>query len=373
MKETSTLFTLSSFLMLSLACVLSNCVSIPTNKAERITKQFVLQRMGGPEGSVLTSGKVRTVLGYPINDDDGLYESGVLSESAGLFMMYAVLSGDKEVFDRQLKMTQSMLLDANGLFYWKVDANGKNPARVSAIVDDIRIAHASILAFDLWKEPRYRDFAKLVSDAMLSLELNKDGQLVDFLNWREQGEPIPAATIRLSYIDIEAMNALLVLDPRWANVRKNTGKLLLKGQTHTGLYYERFNYKTNKFESERQNVINQFYCALFAMEIESGDSPFLGWLRKSFERDGKVYAEYDCLTGEPTKFFESSSVYALAARYALKLGDLELAKALMGKLLSFQNKNRWSPMYGGFYDDEVFSFDNLEALITLNLFNRATK
>lgn len=105
------------------------------------------------------------------------------------------------------------------------------------------------------------------------------------------------------------------------------------------------------------------------MPQESDRHLFHTWLKRRFDADGAIYAEYDSRTGEPSKFFESTSVYALAARYALLVGDRDLSGRFLEKLMGFQNLNPLSPMYGGFCDDEVYSFDNLEALISLRLHN----
>jgi endo-1,4-beta-D-glucanase Y len=255
-----------------------------------------------------------------------------------------------------------------GLFYWKVSPDGNE--KTSASVDDLRIANAAAMAYRNWSDPKYQDMAEKLSRSILQHEV-QDGLLVDFLNWREEGPPIPARVIQLSYIDTFAMDTLVQYDAEWARVLKRSGEVLLGGQRESGLFYEQYNLDTGQYEGEEQNVINQLYCALFAFFVDPKNDRFTVWLKTRFEEDGKIYAQYNSKTGEPMQWFESTSVYALAARYAYITGEKELAGALFAKMLSFQNRNRWSPMYGGFYDDEVFSFDNLEALITLRLFNNA--
>jgi hypothetical protein len=120
-------------------------------------------------------------------------------------------------------------------------------------------------------------------------------------------------------------------------------------------------------------MINQLYCALFALELEKSGRPFAVWLRKRFAADGALYAQYDSAAGEPTETFESTSVYALASRYAYLAGDEALGDELIKKLLGFQNLNPFSSMYGAFADDEVYSFDNFEALIALRVHNERRK
>lgn len=339
-----------------------------TKKAEKIAKQFVFSKLAGRGDSILTTGKVRRFLGIPFVDSRALRQSGVLSETVGLTMVYAVAANDRALFDRQLGFVNSTLVGPFGLYHWKVSHNGKDVANVSASVDDLRIANALILAHRNWSAPRYGHLADKLARNIATHEV-VDNRLCDFLNWREQGDPIRANQIQLSYIDTIAMRAMVNLDPAWEKILSESGKILLGGRFANGLFYESYDLGTGTYQGENQNMINQLYCALFAVELEQSDARFSVWLRDRFKRDGKIYAQYDCATGEPTLFYESTSVYALAARYANKIGDHELEKGLIDKLLSFQNGNRWSPMYGGFYDDEVYSFDNVEALITLRLHN----
>ncbi len=351
------------------ATSLMACPSAVSNeKAEQVAKRFVTSRLAGPNGEILSRGKVRYFLGFPIYDDDALLESGYLSESAGLFLIYAAIAQDRDLFDRHLGLTKEKLMGPYGLFYWKVSPDGQE--KTSASVDDLRIANAAAMAYRNWSDPKYQDMAEKLSRSILQHEV-QDGVLVDFLNWREKGPPMPARTVQLSYMDTLAMDTLVQYDSEWSKVLKRSGELLLGGQRESGLFYEQYNLDTGKYEGEEQNVINQLYCALFAFFIDPKNDRFTVWLKKRFEEDGKIYAQYNSKTGEPMLWFESTSVYALAARYAYATGEKKLAGALLAKMLSFQNINRWSPMYGGFYDDEVFSFDNLEALITLRLFNNA--
>lgn len=372
MRSRYVLSTITALLVIGATGVCGFTAKDDPKRAERIAKNFLQKRMVGPEGAILTSGKVRHVLGFPIYDDDELLVSGVLSESVGLIMQYAVIADDRKMFDNQVKLLKNRLLGKYGLFHWKVSHDGKTVANVSASLDDLRIAHALVLAFREWNDKEYLDFAKQLSKNILRYEIS-NGYLVDFLNWREKGEPIRANTLRLSYIDIAAMKELAVYNTEWNEILKNSAKLLKNGKTSKGLYYDRYNFETGQYEDAKQNVINQFYCALAEAETGSGYNVFTAWLKEQFEQERKIYAQYDSITSEPLQYFESTSIYALAVRYAMRVTERDLTEKLMDKMLSFQNKNRWSPMFGGFFDDEVYSFDNLEALITLGYYNQSSR
>ncbi len=340
-------------------------------KAEKLARHFVLERLRLSNGAILTSGSIHRVLLFPIFDQAELLASGVLSESVGLAMRYAVLANDRVLFDQQFEFARKKMTGRYGLFFWKMSHDGETASPASASLDDLRIVHASLDAARLWREPRYAAFARDIADNIWQHEV-VEGALRDALSWREYGEAETATTLQLSYIDIPALQALVAMDAEtWQPVLTRTGDLLLAGQRDNGLFYEQFDFETNRYTGERQNMINQLYCAIFAVPLEKNGHPFHEWLRQTVKDDGALYAAYDVSTGMAAGTFESTSVYALAARYATLVGDRELAGRMLDKLLRFQNLNPLSPLYGGFCDDEVYSFDNLEALISLRLHNAA--
>ncbi|NLH47613.1 MAG: hypothetical protein GX444_03310 [Myxococcales bacterium] len=341
--------------------------AISPSKAEELAKRFVLDRMSGPNGGILTNCKVRRLLLFPIFDPADLLASGVLSETIGLAMQYAVLADDRPFFDKQLQFARQKMLGPQGLFYWKVSYDGELVAGTSAVIDDLRIVGAALQAAEKWGDAAYRSFADDIAGNIWQYEV-VGGVLRDFLNWRDYGDPVVADTLQLSYIEIPTLRALAKRAPEWQPILEQTGRILLAGRMASGLFYENYNFAEKRYMGDQQNMINQLYCALFAAELEQGDHPFAEWLRNRFAADGVLYAQYDG-SGQPLQFFESTSVYALAARYAFRIGDRALGESLLAKLLEFQNVNPISPMYGGFSDDEVYSFDNLEALLTLRRYN----
>ena len=238
------------------------------------------------------------------------------------------------------------------------------------MIDDLRVIQACLLAHEKWQHQDYLDFAREVADNVVQYEV-VDDVLRDFWNWRDYGQPMVSPTLQLSYIDTLTMKRLAKIAPEWQEIFQKTGEILKEGQLESGLFYEKFDFKDQGYRGEKQNMINQLYCALFAAEIEGESHPFADWMIDRFKQDGKLYAQYDSNTGEPTEFFESTAVYALAARYALRIRENKLGEQLIARMMKFQNLNSFSKMYGGFFDDEVYSFDNLEALISLRIHNSA--
>jgi len=340
-------------------------------KAERLARAFVLERLRLPSGAILTSGKVRRLLLFPMFNQSDLLASGVLSESAGLMMYYAALAGERALFDQQWEFAKKKMLGQYGLFFWKISHDGELAASSSASVDDLRIVQACLLAHKQWGEPKYLAFARDIADNIWRYEV-VDNALRDSLSWHGYGEPETAPTLQLSYADIPALQALTAVDAEtWKPVLQRTSEILLGGRRDSGLFWEKFDFGEKQYQGARQNTINLLYCAIFAAPLEGEKHSFLQWMKQTLADNGVLYSEYDSDSGAATSFFESTSVYALAARYAMLVGDHDLAAKLIDKLLHFQNLNPLSPMYGGFFDDEVYSFDNLEALISLRLHNAA--
>jgi Glycosyl hydrolases family 8 len=337
-------------------------------KAELMCRRFIEKRMMSAEGGIYTTSKVKNYLIFKKFRLDDFRRSGLLSESTGIMMNYAVAADDRELFDRQLKFTKKSLVGQIGLFFWKITHDGELTANSTASVDDLRIVGACLDAYEQWKSKPYLDYAMQVAQAIKNYEV-VDGALRDFVNWRDWGEHTVATQAQLSYLDLPTMLKLSRLDATWKKILERNLKILKNGQLGAGLFYEGYDFSRGAYFGYQQNTINQLYCGLFLTASPDDRHELLTFFKEKMDEDGAIYAEYNSLSGEPTKFFESSSVYALLTRYALRCGDVKFAAEVIERLLYFQSKNRISPMYGSFCDDEVFSFDNLEALLALRYYN----
>jgi len=363
---------LSSLVFLAAGLAASSAPAPGIRNAERICRKFIEKRLVTEDGGVFTQSEIRGWWIFRRLDRKTLKASGVLSESTGLLLKYAVLADDRDLFEQQFAFAKRYLTGQIGLFFWKVSHDGELTANSTASVDDLRIVGACIDAFERWKNEKHLEFALQVAENIRRHEV-VDNHLRDFVNWRDWGNRTVADTIRLSYIDLETMRKIAKYQPAWKEVFKAGETLLAEGRMPSGLFLERFNFSKGKYEGMRQNTINQVYCALFFSESEKNGGKTLAFFKDQLEENGAIFAEYDALTGEATKFFESTSVYALLARYALKTGDSAMARAMLERLLKFQNENTFSSLYGSFSDDEIYSFDNLEALLTLRSFQESAQ
>ncbi|MCZ7585490.1 MAG: hypothetical protein M5R36_20305 [Deltaproteobacteria bacterium] len=130
-----------------------------------------------------------------------------------------------------------------------------------------------------------------------------DGALRDFVNWRDWGQPTVAESVQLSYVDLPVIAELAKRDETWAPIYRRNKRLLADGRTDKGLFYASYDFSKKTYQGVRQNTINQLYAALFLEHDGVADSPTLAFFKSKMAEDGKVLAEYDATTGEPTRFF----------------------------------------------------------------------
>ncbi|MCZ7585491.1 MAG: hypothetical protein M5R36_20310 [Deltaproteobacteria bacterium] len=77
------------------------CAQVSVGESERLCRAFVEEHLMTPDGGVQTSTKVKGFWFFKRPDREILSKSGVLSESVGLLMKYAVLAGDRDLFARE--------------------------------------------------------------------------------------------------------------------------------------------------------------------------------------------------------------------------------------------------------------------------------
>ena len=341
-------------------------------KAESICRRFIEKKMMTPDGGIYTASKVKNYLLFKKYRLDDFKQSGLLSESTGLMMDYAVAAGDRELFDGQLLFAKKNLVGQIGLFFWKITHDGELTANSTASIDDLRIVGACIDAYENWDGKAYLNYALQIAQNIRRYEI-VDDSLRDFVNWRDWGAHTVATKVQLSYLDLPAMLKISKHDEDWKAVLRQNHKILKNGQLGGGLFYEGYDFENASYFGYTQNTINQLYCGLFLAASPDDTREMLNFFKNKMKEDGVIYAEYNALSGEATKFFESTSVYALLTRYALRCGDLKFASQVVKRLLAFQHGNPVSPMYGSFCDDEIYSFDNLEALLALRTYNEYGK
>lgn len=322
---------------------------------------FLGTHMTAPSGAV-TVNAVRdrpAIAGEARNDD-------LLSETVGQMMELALLREDRAGFSRQLGVLRQFA-GPSGLPAWKISAGEK--AADSATIDDLRIADACFLAAHRWpdlgaEEPARRIAAALAAAAgenlfppALSLS-DGTGRL---------------AVVPLCYLMPGTLARLAREEPRLAPVADEALRLALGDRHRAGLPAQRYDPVNQRW---LHGWCDEQLALITLREIQSAD-PASAEVRAGidlrlahFREHGSLPEAFDSLTGEPSGGRGGAAVHANFARLLLADGRTEDAARALRVVLEFQN--RTSPFAGAIGPAPVFSFDQLEVLLALADFLRAT-
>lgn len=289
-------------------------------------------------------------------------------ESMGQAMEYLALIGDRELFSWYAEATERYFKDKKDYFYyWEIDIPKKKGSPTTALVDDLRI----FKAYDIANRKKMGDYggkmAELAREFYL-LETNPEGYPVSYYN-NEAGAR--DAGVDTFYLDVDVMKRLGAYDARWLATAERARAILLGMPPHAfGFYPVRYEIDQKKYSHKPTfNMVENLYTALFLKSAGGDVKPFVNFLKREAEA-GVLYNIYnsDGTNAEP---HESAAVYALAARFMRLVGERAVADFYFKKLLSIQ-LGVDSPSMGGFSmdsDESVYAFDQLEALLTLRLFD----
>lgn len=293
----------------------------------------------------------------------------VLSESEGLIMLYAVQAGDKLLFDKHLDIIKNMVLD-DGVIMWRVGKNGEILTKASASIDDIRIIRSLVFAYDRWNDKKYEKTLKELMYKTKKYELTTQG-LIDYY---DSNINVKANTITLSYIDLYTMNLLAQIDNDWGKAAKKGLEIIKGGFISEKIPFFRtcYDYQTKSYSKEDEiNIIDYLKILLHLSEVGKCPNEAIDWLKSQIKTRGALFNSYYTSSGEPASNLQSSAAYAIACRIAVNIEDDKLYKMMKERLVMFQIIEQTSPLYGAFGDlktQEVYSFDNLQALLAFQNF-----
>lgn len=314
-------------------------------------RNFILIDFMSKDGGVYTN--------YLDEKSDGDITKGhdVLCESQGILMLYAAKSKNKALFDKTWAYVSSKMLKTNGLISWRIEHDVA--AEGNATVDDFRIAHALCNAYNCFKDEKYKIAAEKLSSSLLTYCLKKSLPV----------EGANSDTVLLSYVDLGAIKALVAIDSNWDVVLENSTRLINSSKQSSSLpfYKDQYSTKNERFLQQTEySLLNSALVVLYQSEIGKVDKNDISWFLKNCESEG-LFSKYD-IAGNPTSKIESSSIYAITMLIARNTNNEVLYKTAKKRLLNFQVKNKRSPIFGSFGNEnllDVYSFDNLLALLAL--------
>lgn len=338
--------------ILMLFLIVPNAISSHKIKTqEALCYKFLLSNLSSKDGAILRR--------LPLKNYQTAKQS-LLSESVGLIMLYQAQIGDRAGFEIQYQATNNIFMGATGLLAWEVHLPSMKKEKCSASLDDLRIAAALILAYERWREPKYKDLA-----LALSQKMKKDNlvgiQLVEAYCWNDGGTKSPV--VDYSYLDLWSMKTLARFDSAWKPIFVKSKELLEDGLTPAGLFYDKFHTKYKEKFFLEKNLINNLLCSFRLAQMGLSDKGVYDFFKKEWETQGRIRASFDPETALPMASFENISVYAILMRTAVAKNDLEFAQTLYEKISSYQNLDETSYFYGAFVLGEAHSFDNLQTLL----------
>lgn len=371
------------FLAVALEIIL--CVSfLSKGSPEGLALAFIQREMMIAEGGICSQ--------YSASKKEGrLASCKILLQGTSLLLLYAVITGDQGLFERQEQVIQEYFLDKKtGLLFWKLNAEMvpvPNPqgVYVNSLGDSLRVVWALLMAYDQWGKERYKTLALRIAEALKRYNVASDGTLRGFVLWNNAGELVSRGRIVvLSHLNFPAMASLARLDWEWHEILATNLQVALLGMTPRGLFYEAFVPNEKTYRIAEGNMIHMTQAALYLALYGtiygkpvalSAARSFLLFLRTEYGRKRIIYGRYDPESGHPMANWENIAVYALAVRLAAALGDPEFAeKILVEKVLASQELSPNSALYGAVTPGSriVYALDVLETLLALAVSHRPT-
>ena len=301
--------------------------------------------------------------------DHGRPTSYSVLESMGQAMQYAALLGDNALLDEYASVTlASFYSDAAGYYPWKIDVSSREGETASAMIDDLRLAKAYLIAQKSAPDKYVKELQSL-SEVMLRTDINKEDYPCDFYDSSSRTQ---ADFVSLFYLDTAVMADLSGVDARWSKVHACAVTILQHmPENEYGFYPQSYGIAEKKYNwGDTINMVENLYTAIDASEAGKNTALFREFLKRQVKKK-KLYNHYQ-LDGTPVDSDESTAVYALAARFLWAQQEKEAGDWCYKRMLDFQIDKK-SAADGGFGDADtgtVYAFDQLEALLTMRMVNQ---
>ena len=190
----------------------------------------------------------------------------------------------------------------------------------------------------------------------------------------------PLATIevlRLSSIDLFAMQQLAQLDDRWQSLYERYLPIVRDGFISDNLplyalgYIENAGYLTFSGDSPSVNTEEALLTLLHLCEVGEDNARSISWLRDQLFNRRAVYESYHIAQAHATSSVESVPAYAIIARIARIKEDADLYQAAVNRLLWHQATSQTSAARSAVFRQDtegmihVMASDNALALLAL--------
>lgn len=286
--------------------------------------------------------------------------SSVLSESEGLLLLYYLERDNKEGFDNVYLYIKENMVLKNKIISWRVDDG--IPSETSATIDDLRIIKALLLANIRWNDTAYRKQGLKIAEA-LKTEMIEDNLLTDYKVGDDK-----SPNVTLCYLDLETLKMISNYDKDFKLIYNKSLKIMNEGYVSDGLpLYKKIYIKSdNTYDNDELDTLLSTIVMLNRAQVREDTYKSIEWIKDKFRTDGSIFLTYNKNTGQAMSSLESTSIYSNLLQVADYTKDDELYTMCLDKLEKFQVLEVNNLIYGGYGNaitKEVYSFDNLNALL----------
>ncbi|MFC4404951.1 transcriptional regulator [Gracilibacillus xinjiangensis] len=322
------------------------------------TEKFIEKWFLNANGTLATN-----VLDSDRMDADLVKGREALSETIGLWLIYAVEKQDKQMFEKAYNILLNYFLTENGFVSWKLTETGIVEVTTNALIDDLRIIDALYRAEKLWNIAGYGKVAEQIGTYLTNY--NRNGLMLT--DYYDQQYQTSSAEITLSYIDpisLEKMLKQRVLDKQTYHKMVT---VLKEAEKANGFFPKAYHVQNNQYRHDQEvHMIDQGLVAYHQALMGSNNPEFLQFIKTEMMTNGKIAGAYNPASKKPAVHYESPAVYGILIWYCLEINETELAAKLYKRMTEYRNDNIFSRYYGGYTvddDGDTHIFDNLVPLI----------
>ncbi len=329
----------------------------PGNPREML-EHFVLVQMMGAEGEV--------------RNEFANGREYLLAETTGQMMEYALLVGNKELFDMEVALLEGHFLNGEyGISYASIWADDYTPRENRSNTDDnMRFADTLNKAYDKWGELKYKTLRNSIAEGMVKYN-SYQNILSKGIVWNEEGYEV-SKLMDIDDMRWVTMQALAAENPIWRVMLEKTTPLFLECQDD-GLLWQEYNITKSRPIYPEGKVVSSTAHMLRATMYFSDYKTFVPAtslnvrMKNEWGSNGKISSGYYMENLGTGNGLENMETYALAGRNAIRLGDCDFAIEMKERILMDQVGDIESEIYGSVSQNrkENGIEDDLDTLLML--------
>lgn len=319
------------------------------SNGSKATQLFVENKMSRSDHGIKTN--------YHLPQANYEYATGeeVLSESMGLMMLHYAYTQNQTGFETLRAFCDERLKNDPIYVY-------REGFSINALIDDLRIIEALLLASKTFDEPLYQKQALDYAHVLYETNLY-NGHLVDFYDVQYNNRN---NFLTLCYANFKVLDELATYDPRWQAVLDDAKATVSAGYISDSfpLYRNNYNYDLGTYNEDPIHIVHGVKTLYHLASIDALPPSSLNWLKERVA-EGTLYGSYST-SGVALTDIQSTAAYAIAARIAVAINDKDFYEQCISRMEQYKITDHSSDMYGAFGNaatGEAYSFDQLTALL----------